>query len=361
MKNHGHKKVGSWFDSPQCEKYRYRLLTGDPNGPPERMSHWYNYLMARFPQIGQHKNGKWLSLCCGNGDLERFFAGKGTFTSCLAVDISDAAIEQAKESANEAGISTVEYRSLDLNNHLWEADTYDVIIAQGGVHHISNLEHFFTQIQNCLKPAGVFVMHEYVGASRLKFPERQVEVINALMHLIPARFRLGKLPHVAGETNQDKKSDLENSQEGPIKRGMQILREGDFRRAWRAVESRLWDAGIGLLSHIRGIPYGRGPNARLFRPEKSWKALHFDPSESIRSSEITQVISKYLDVMEIKGLGGTALWWLQDFDWTLSSDDDFIKVVKILMDIEEMLISIGDLQPDVVHIAAKKRMHVHES
>ena len=195
-------------------------------------------------------------------------------------------------------------------------------------------------------------MHEYVGASRLKFPARQVEVINSLMHLIPHRFRLSSLPYIA---------DVQNSQAGSIKRGIQILREGDFKRAWRAVESRIWDVGLSLLSFIRSIRYGRGPSARLFRPEKSWKALHFDPTESIRSSEIIQVISKYLDVTEIKGLGGTALWWMQDFDWTLSTDDDFTKLVEMLLTIEETLISIGDLRPDVVHIAAQKRMRVHES
>jgi SAM-dependent methyltransferase len=325
------------------------------------MSHWYNYLMARFPQIGQCKESKWLSLCCGSGELERYFAEKGTFASCLAVDISEEAIQRAKKSANEAGISTVEYRSLDLNSHLWEVDNFDVIIAQGGVHHISNLRHFFAQMQNCLKPSGVFVMHEYVGASRLKFPERQVEVINALMHLIPAKFRLGNMPYVAGQQIQDKGTNVRNFQEKPIKRGIQILREGDFGRAWRAVESRLWDASIGLLSYVRGIRYGQGSNARLFRPEKSWKTLHFDQSESIRSSEIIQLISRYLDVVEIKGLGGTALWWLQDFDWTSNTDEDFLKLIEMLLTIEETLISIGDLKPDVVHIAAQKHLYTHES
>lgn len=347
--------AGSWWDAPQLETYRYRLLTGDPNGPSEPHDHWYEYLLARFPQVSQQKHGRWLSLCCGDGELERYFASRGVFSSCVAADISSEAIERAISSAKQMGISSVEYHCLDLNQHEWEADTYDVVIAQGGVHHISNLDHLFAQVQKCLKPAGVFLMHEYVGASRLRFPSRQVEVINALMHLIPARYRVGNMPSAQAGRDSASLPSLSKSP-GVLRRSLLVLRERNLRRAMRAVESRAWDAAIRVVNFVKGVRYGRGPYARLFQPEESAKSMHFDPSESVRSAEILPSLRRYLDIIEVKGMGGTALWWLQDFDWCLNPlDPDLVRLLNMLIYVEETLISIGDLQPDLIHLAARKR------
>jgi len=104
-----------------------------------------------------------LSLCCGFGEVERMLADLGVFLHCTGIDLSPGAIQSASAKARELGYANIDYKSADLNIIELESGNYDLIWANGALHHISNLEHVVSQIYEALKPGGIFVCNEYVG------------------------------------------------------------------------------------------------------------------------------------------------------------------------------------------------------
>jgi SAM-dependent methyltransferase len=348
-----------WWDSARLERYRFRRLSGRDEEPREAHAHWYQYLLERFPELGRGEKRSWLSLCCGSGQLERYFAGQNAFVACVAVDASRRAVDEARRRADEEGREGIEYRVADLNTYRLPEAAYDVVIAQGGLHHITALEALLERVAAALKPDGLFLMHEYVGASRLRFGARQREVINALMHLVPPAQRGRRSPAVveSGEgASGASRAEGDGSPRSLLTGGLDALASGD----WERLRRRALVRGAGAYATARGlladVRYGRGPYARLFRPERFLATLAVDRTESVRSADLPRVLEERLDVIEVKPLGGTALWWLQDFDWGVSPDDpDHEKLVELLIAVEDMLLEIGDLSSDVVHVAARRK------
>jgi hypothetical protein len=82
-----------------------------------------------------------------------------------------------------------------------------------------------------------------------------------------------------------------------------------------------------------------------------------DPSEAIRSSEITGLVSQYFNVLETKGVGGSLLHLLLEhiagnFD---ENDPDAMAHLQSLFDLEDSLIVRGTLQHDFAVIIAARR------
>ena len=66
---------------------------------------------------------------------------------------------------------------------------YDLIVISGGLHHINDLEGFCATMRDHLKPDGVMIASEYVGPSYTQYTPRQVELINACITLLPEKYR----------------------------------------------------------------------------------------------------------------------------------------------------------------------------
>src|ERR1035441_8827115 len=82
-----------------------------------------------------------LSLCCGFGSVERHFVEElGTVERWLGVDIATGALNTARERATKAGLSCLSYECADLSNYSWRPEQYDLVIANGALHHLQNLE-----------------------------------------------------------------------------------------------------------------------------------------------------------------------------------------------------------------------------
>ena len=132
-----------------------------------------------------------LSICCGFGQVERIFASRLTqLKHCLGLDISPHAIERAQElAANEGFGSVLHYEVADLNTYDWPAGAYDLVIANGALHHIANLEEVLAAIRRSLKPRGCLYACECIGPNYQDHPKRHVEIINAFAFLVPPHMR----------------------------------------------------------------------------------------------------------------------------------------------------------------------------
>jgi ubiquinone/menaquinone biosynthesis C-methylase UbiE len=108
---------------------------------------------------------------------------------CYAVDFAPGAIAAARRMANDAGIANIRYEVTDLNTYAWEPDQFDLVITNGALHHLSNLEDVLAGVRRTLKPGGLFYSCEYMGPSHQDHSPRQLELINSAAFLIPSELR----------------------------------------------------------------------------------------------------------------------------------------------------------------------------
>jgi SAM-dependent methyltransferase len=300
-----------------------------------------------------------LSLCCGFGEAERVLADLGVFLHCTGIDLSPGAIEGARARAREAGYSNIDYRVADLNIIELESEKYDLVWANGALHHILNLEHVVSQIYKALKPGGILVCNEYVGPKHMKLPFRQVEIINSVIHLIPPRYRRTEEEFV------------------PV-----YFRYPAWRRAlfefYRLLTFRTggildidslqpkpsWPIYMSWLLNLYKAIRRRVPVRKKtsFYYGKIWDECSqmiksMDPSESVRSDEIIPILKNRFRDMDIRYYNGSILLYALDQKFFKECDPNRREdraLIELLIDIERTMIDVGELSSDHAHIIARK-------
>jgi len=236
-----------------------------------------------------------LSLGCGYGVLERHGLSIGLADRFKAFDISPTAVDVARQEAEKAGFSEhIDYDVRDLNVVKLEQGRYDAVFATQTLHHIEALEHLLDEIRAALTPDGKLIVNEYVGPVRFQFPEERLPLMNQLLLALPESHR-------------------RNLRTGQLK--TEVLR----------------------------------PNAK--------EVFAVDPSESIRSDEIMQLLEERFEIVYQADFGGTLLQFVLadiagNFDPTDPRDVALIDLVCLY---EKTLIEQGVLPSDFTYVVAKPR------
>lgn len=323
-----------WWNSPQCEAYRSGMIFRDTNLNLDEVptkSHWYLYLESTV--FKRSHPDRWLSLCCGRGGLERYFSKQNQFQSCLAVDASESQLKKARAAARAAGIGNVAYRQEDLNVASFPQDTFDFVIAQGGIHHIKNLDGLFGQITQSLRLGGLLVMHEYVGPLRWRLSDWEVIQIDKAMSLIPDEFRPSLNPN-----------------------RYWCLRPYDLRPdAWYKRLSKIAYYQL-LMVRDQSLDTSRRRYVthRRFNPSYFQPLLDKDPSESVSGENILPTLERYFEIVDVRPIGGSIISWILDFDWTFDlSNPAFIEVIHNLIAFEKSLIDSGQIASHYASIVVR--------
>jgi len=109
-------------------------------------------------------------------------------TECFdVIDISDFAVKTGNANAHRDGLD-ISFRVMDLNREALPENHYDLIVANGALHHIENLEHLFEQINLSLTPGGLFFANDYMGPNHMQWTENQISLMNALLACFPDHY-----------------------------------------------------------------------------------------------------------------------------------------------------------------------------
>lgn len=373
----------NWATIPYVNKRTLEMIGGDPN----KHGGGWDYMLDLYTDKGRPFE-RVLSLCCGHGHAERTLARFREFRHCDAYDISLPALEHARALAQAEGLNNINYEQRDLNN-LKLSHTYDLVIG-GGIHHISNLEGLFSEVSRCLAPNGVFLMYEYIGPAQCQPTERQVEAINACIHLLPKKYRvrisaqreLAKSPEEvlallearkaallegeAGHPGEMLNSNVGATDDGQKPRSLNIpavslahllyllrasliaLREGAFKHRLKGY----------LLSILQDPTY---PLERYFWnsfvpvTREQWNER--DPSEAVRSDEIIPLLNEYFDEVDVRYTGGSILQFtLYDLAANFYEETEETKaILDMLFHIEDVLVKYDDIPQDYAVIVARNR------
>ena len=285
-----------WGHVPEIERRVLRRLS------PDRSAGSWAEVCVREHLAGRTPVERMLSVGCGTGELERTLARLNAFRECDAWDIASGGIEIARRLAREEGFDHIHYEVRDVTT---AEDTdlpperYDAVWFESALHHIEPLERVCEQAARTLKPDGFLFLNEYVGPSSFAFSPRQKELIRAAFALIPARFRRSFEP------------------DGP--------------------------------AYLSSAPI---PTPAEVRAE--------DPTESVRSADILTVIPDYFDVVSRRETGGSLLQFLLhgiagNFQ---EGDPESLRILRMLIEIEDALLETGEVRSDFVVIAARPRKPV---
>lgn len=113
-----------------------------------------------FPQ-----SGNLLEVGCGAGNLSIYFAEKGY--NCTGIDISETAINWAKEKAQEKSLE-IEFVKGDVTNLSFLGnERFDIVIDGRCLHCIigEDRKKFYQQIKNVMKENGRFIVYTMTGES----------------------------------------------------------------------------------------------------------------------------------------------------------------------------------------------------
>jgi ubiquinone/menaquinone biosynthesis C-methylase UbiE len=253
--------------------------------------YFVNYVRAALGTVTVERS---LTLGCGAGDLERGLTKYGFTKFHDACDIAPEAIQRARDQAAAEGMTHLEYFVSDINKIDLPENYYDIVFGVMSIHHLSNLEHVYAQVKKTLKPGGFFLLNEFVGPTQFQWTDRQLEVVNGLLKVLPEKYRVSVI---------DRKT---------VKRSFE-------------------------------------------RPTIEWMN-QVDPSESIRSKEIIPVLKKFFSISDYRNLGGTIVHLiLQDIagNFNYNNERD-MKLLNFIFELEDALIDSGEIESDFMAIIARK-------
>ena len=172
--------------------------------------------------------------------------------------------------------------------------TYDVVFVEDALHHFTPLAKILKKINSMLRPDGYLIVNEFVGPSRFQWTDRQLNAVNGILSILPARYR---------------------------------------RRA-------------GHGSHKN----------RVYRPGRLTMYLS-DPSEAAESSEIPGMLQREFDVLEARYYGGTILHPLfkeiaHNF---LEGDRETEVVLGLCFHVEDLLLHHKEIRSDFVYCVCRKK------
>ena len=278
----------NWMESPLIAgPYINLQISGDPAD---------NWLIWVKKALVPNKLGRGLSLGCGEGCLERHATSLGICAAFDAFDISAQAIAIAQAKAVQEGCAHVHYEVRDVNKIQLPPEHYDIAFASSALHHIARLEHVLDEVHKALKPGCFFIANEFVGSSRFQWTDKQLQMINELLALLPPRYR------------------------------------ADLRRPGQI-------------------------KSRVKRPTVAQMLLS-DPSEAVRSAEIIPLIQQRFEIVQQTDFGGTILHMLLsdivgNFDPASEAD---ATIIRLLCYLEETLIAEGVLPSDFTLLVARKQV-----
>jgi len=269
-----------WYDIPAVKKRWNCLISGDKDVDLRY------YVASKY--LHGRENLCTMSLGCGTGGKEIQWARLGVFERIDAYDLSEKRIRDAAHRASEDGLDeVVKFFVADVHNIEVPDKHYDVIIAEHALHHFPHLNKVMNEVKRWLKPSGYFIVNDFVGPSRMQYTERQLEVVNGLLSILPKR----------------------------------------YRRNWKT----------GTIKD------------RCYRPRRLIMMLN-DPSEGIESQDILPLLHREFDILELKPYGGTVLNLLfadiaHNF---MAQDTETQRLLNLCFEVEDALLETGELQSDFV-------------
>lgn len=106
-----------------------------------------------------------LEIGCGTGWLSLEMARRGAHVE--GIDVAETSIQIARQYADDyPSAGSIDYAVADINHKTLEPAHYDLIVAQGVLHHLVELPTVLDQFRAALKPSGILYVSDILDTPR---------------------------------------------------------------------------------------------------------------------------------------------------------------------------------------------------
>ena len=102
-----------------------------------------------------------LDVGCGAGHTA--FALAGVAARVVALDLTQAMLEQTRTGAVDRGLRHVEAREGDAEQLPFDDESFDVVTSRLAAHHFPHAERFVAEAHRVLRPGGRFVLSDTIS------------------------------------------------------------------------------------------------------------------------------------------------------------------------------------------------------
>lgn len=156
-----------------CESYIWERVTGDPK---LSLTAW------ALSQTGKPKH--LLEVGCLDGKKLAGIVRGGKAERGSGLDYAAGAIERGRELYPELELTVG-----DLNNPDLPKSKYDVILANGVLHHIENIEVCVRALYDALTPGGWLINGDFTGPRRYAYSDEEIALVHEGQNMLPEELR----------------------------------------------------------------------------------------------------------------------------------------------------------------------------
>jgi ubiquinone/menaquinone biosynthesis C-methylase UbiE len=116
---------------------------------------WYDYFSEKMLDANISSGGKALDVCTGTGTLVLNLMQRKFFDKCIAIDISQPAINILQKRIKQLSLSkTCEAKCDNIMNTSFADNEFDFVIGNSFLHHLPDNKAFLKEMKRILKPSG---------------------------------------------------------------------------------------------------------------------------------------------------------------------------------------------------------------
>jgi ubiquinone/menaquinone biosynthesis C-methylase UbiE len=113
------------------------------------------------------------------------------FKEVVCLDIADNLLQIAAKSAKDKNVNNIKFIHQNIDDFEFKESDFDIVFFKSSLHHFDKIDEFLsTKIRQTLKPDGLLIINEFVGATRHQFSKEQINSINEAIAIIPKKFRI---------------------------------------------------------------------------------------------------------------------------------------------------------------------------
>ncbi len=132
---------------------------------------------------------KAVSVGAGFGEKEMDAIEAGLATCFDLFEVSEYAVERGRSLAKERGLENqVSFYLADAFDFVSGRDIYDMVFWNNALHHMPDTRVAVAWSHRVLKSGGLFLMDDYVGATRMQFPEEMLQISTEFRSLLPENY-----------------------------------------------------------------------------------------------------------------------------------------------------------------------------